>query len=112
VCPAVGLQSLDRLPDPLDTGLAVRELGYFSYARDPDVSRFQARGKTGKVRKLYQCLSCRRQFSATGGTIFHDSHRPLTDWLLAIYVLDCSKDANLGEGTGADVRRQLRNRVA
>ena len=56
-----------------------------------DVIRFQAGGKTGKVRKLYRCLSCRRQFSATVGTIFHDSHRPLTDWFLAIYVLDCSK---------------------
>lgn len=25
------------------------------------------------------------------GTIFHDSHRPLTDWLLVIYLMDCSK---------------------
>ena len=55
------------------------------------VSQFQARGKTGKVRQLYQCLNCRRQFSATVGTIFHDSHRPLTDWLLVIYLMDCSK---------------------
>jgi len=55
------------------------------------VIRFQAKGKTGKVRKLYRCLSCRRQFSATVGTIFHDSHRPLTDWLLVIYLMDSSK---------------------
>src|SRR5713101_4360898 len=39
-----------------------------------DVIRFQAKGKTGKPRKLYRCLYCRRQFSATVGTIFHDSH--------------------------------------
>jgi hypothetical protein len=25
------------------------------------------------------------------GTIFHDSHLPLTDWLLAIYLMDSSK---------------------
>src|SRR6266581_7483349 len=48
-----------------------------------DVSRFRAIGKTGKVRRLYQCGACRCQFSATAGTLFHDSHRPLTDWLLA-----------------------------
>ena len=55
------------------------------------ISRFQARGKTGKVRKLYRCLYCRRQFSATVGTLFHDSHLPLTDWLLVIYLMDSSK---------------------
>ena len=55
------------------------------------VTRLQARGKTGKVRKLYRCLYCRRQFSATVGTIFHDSHMPLTDWLLVIYLMDSSK---------------------
>jgi transposase-like protein len=56
-----------------------------------DVIRFQAKGKTGKPRKLYRCLYCRRQFSATVGTIFHDSHMPLTDWLLVIYLMDSSK---------------------
>jgi len=56
-----------------------------------DVIRFQAKGKTGKPRKLYRCLYCRRQFSATVGTIFHDSHLPLTDWLLVIYLMDSSK---------------------
>jgi transposase-like protein len=55
------------------------------------ISRFQARGKTGKVRELYRCLYCRRQFSATVGTLFHDSHMPLTDWLLVIYLMDSSK---------------------
>ena len=56
-----------------------------------DVSGFQAVGKTGKVRRLYQCGVCRRQFSATAGTLFHDSHLPLTDWLLVIYLMDSSK---------------------
>jgi transposase-like protein len=56
-----------------------------------DVSRLQAIGKTGKVRKLYQCGVCRRQFSSTAGTLFHDSHLPLTDWFLVIYLMDSSK---------------------
>ena len=51
-----------------------------------NISRFQAKGKTGKVRHLYQCLekSCRYQFSPTTGTIFHDSHLPLNKWFMAI----------------------------
>jgi len=56
-----------------------------------DVSRFRAIGKTGKVRRLYQCGACRCQFSATAGTLFHDSNRPLTDWWLVIYLMDSSK---------------------
>jgi transposase-like protein len=52
------------------------------------ISRIHAKGKAGKVRNLYQCLekSCRYQFSATTGTIFHDSHLPLTKWFAAINV--------------------------
>ena len=55
------------------------------------VSRFQSVGKTGKVRRLYQCGVCRREFSSTAGTLFHDSHLPLTDWFLVIYLMDSSK---------------------
>ena len=53
------------------------------------ISRFQAKGKTGKVRHLYQCLdkTCRYQFSPTTGTIFHDSHLPLNKWFSAIAML-------------------------
>src|SRR5438046_8295564 len=31
--------------------------------------------------------SCRYQFSVTAGTIFHDTHLPLTKWFLATYLL-------------------------
>ena len=58
------------------------------------ISRFQARGKTGKVRHLYQCVSCRYQFSVTTGTIFHDSHIPLRKWFLAIALLEESGKSN------------------
>ena len=36
------------------------------------------------VRHLFECTQCRYQFSVTTGTIFHNSHLPLTKWFLAI----------------------------
>ncbi len=42
-------------------------------------------------RHQYQCKSCRYQFSATAGTIFHDSHLPLWKWFLAVYLIVESK---------------------
>jgi transposase-like protein len=43
------------------------------------------------TREVYDCDSCRYQFTATSGTIFHDSHLPLTKWFLATYVMCESK---------------------
>src|SRR5579864_3059921 len=42
-------------------------------------------------RDQFDCDSCRYQFSATAGTIFHDSHLPLTKWFLATYIVAESK---------------------
>lgn len=64
------------------------------------ISRFQASGKTGKVRQLYQCLGCRYQFSVRTGTIFHDSHLPLQKWFMAM--------ALVGESGGTISANQLR----
>ncbi|MFA5832163.1 MAG: IS1595 family transposase [Bacteroidota bacterium] len=50
-----------------------------------------------KIRKgLYRCKDCRKakrsnQFTVTVGTIFEDSHIPLSQWLQAITLLCCSK---------------------
>src|SRR5207253_2312888 len=40
-------------------------------------------------RDQYNCdtESCSYQFSVTAGTIFHDTHLPLTKWFLATYLL-------------------------
>jgi transposase-like protein len=40
-------------------------------------------------RDQYNCdtESCRYQFSVTAGSIFHDTHLPLTKWFLATYML-------------------------
>jgi len=45
-------------------------------------------GKNKRTR-IYQCLEkeCGKQFSATSGTIFNDTHLPLTKWFLAIALI-------------------------
>lgn len=43
------------------------------------------------TRKIYKCSSCRKQFSATKGTIFEKSKVPLSKWFLAIYLFTTKK---------------------
>jgi transposase-like protein len=45
--------------------------------------------ETGKNKRtrIYQCLACGKQFSVTSGTIFNDTHLPLTKWFLAIALI-------------------------
>lgn len=44
------------------------------------------------VRKgVYFCGACRQQFSVTVGTIFEDSHLPISKWLMAMFILCSSK---------------------
>ncbi|HTU42452.1 MAG TPA: IS1595 family transposase [Candidatus Aquilonibacter sp.] len=40
---------------------------------------------------LYKCGGCRKPFTVTVGTIFEDSHIPLSKWLLAYHLLCASK---------------------
>ena len=42
-------------------------------------------------RNQYDCNACRYQFSATSGTIFHDSHLPLVKWFMAVFLMAESK---------------------
>ncbi len=45
-----------------------------------------------KTRKgVLKCGACRKQFTVTVGTIFEDSHIPLSKWLMAIQLLCASK---------------------
>jgi transposase-like protein/ribosomal protein L37AE/L43A len=50
----------------------------------PKLSRIRDRGQ-------FDCDSCRYQFSATAGTVFHDSHLPLRKWFIATYLMTESK---------------------
>src|SRR5712691_5991206 len=54
------------------------------------VSKITRKSKTKNKRaQLYQCLetTCKQQFSATTGTIFHDSHLPLSKWFTALALM-------------------------
>lgn len=51
------------------------------------ISRITSKGKTGKPRWVYECLACEQQFSVKSGTLFHDSHIPLTKWFMAIALV-------------------------
>ncbi len=53
------------------------------------IMSFDAKGKTGKPRHLYECIDCRYQYSVTTGTMFHNSHLSLKQWFLAIHLF-CS----------------------
>jgi transposase-like protein len=46
----------------------------------------ESKGKNQRTR-LYQCLACGKQFSATSGTIFNDTHLALTKWFMAIALI-------------------------
>jgi hypothetical protein len=48
----------------------------------------EASGKNKRA-TIYQCLEkgCGKQFSATSGTIFNDTHLPLTKWFMAIAMI-------------------------
>lgn len=77
------------------------ELAYFETIRWPDgpvcphcqnsdASKIYARtaDKAKKVRVgLRECGVCGKQFRATIGTIFEDSHIPLNKWLVAFYLI-------------------------
>lgn len=40
---------------------------------------------------LYKCSQCRKPFTVTVGTIFEDSHIPISKWLLAMHLMAASK---------------------
>jgi len=43
------------------------------------------------TRHQLDCNDCRYRFSVTTGTLFHDSHLPLTKWFMAIFLITESK---------------------
>jgi transposase-like protein len=56
--------------------------------------------RTNKRTRIYQCLeaTCKQQFSATAGTIFNDSHLPLTKWFMALaLIVDAKKSISANQ---------------
>lgn len=47
--------------------------------------------RTGVRKGVWKCKACRKQFTVTVGTIFEDSHIPISKWLLAIHLICASK---------------------
>ncbi len=43
------------------------------------------------LKTIYKCRACRKQFTVTVGTIFEDSHIPLSKWFAAIMLMCSSK---------------------
>ena len=44
-----------------------------------------------KTNSIFDCNSCRYQFSVKAGTVFHDSHLPLWKWFLTVFMMAESK---------------------
>ena len=51
---------------------------------------YRLKGAKSK-RVLLKCATCRKQFSATVGTIFQGSHIPLSKWFMAFQLMASSK---------------------
>ena len=61
--------------------------------KEKPIYRLQSKPESKvKVRKgVCKCGACRKTFTVTVGTIFEDSHLPISKWLMAIYILCSSK---------------------
>jgi transposase-like protein len=51
----------------------------------------KAKGKKTARDGLYYCRSCGKNFTATMGTVYEDSHIPMRKWLLATHLMAASK---------------------
>jgi transposase-like protein len=59
--------------------------------KSSQVRRLSVPDKKKRIREIVECKSCAYQFSVTAGTIFHDSHLPLTKWFLVVALMCESK---------------------
>ena len=68
---------------------------YLVETRWPDGFRCPACGSDDarlmEARRTWQCRACRRQTSATAGTVLHRSKLPLTAWFTAAYLMTSLK---------------------
>jgi transposase-like protein len=63
------------------------ELGCVHCGEVGRVSKITREAGKNKRTRIYQCLACGKQFSATSGTIFNDTHLPLTKWFMALALI-------------------------
>jgi transposase-like protein len=55
------------------------------------IAKVKANKDKGAREGLYRCNDCRRTFTVTVGTIFHDSHIPLRKWIIGLFLMASSK---------------------
>lgn len=57
--------------------------------RTVDETKTRKQKKQNKRTRLYACLepTCKHRFTPTVGTLFHDSHLPLTKWFMAVALV-------------------------
>ncbi len=68
------------------SGLACLACGSEHVGRVQSMVRNRKTGDVTGKRYVFNCLEklCRHQFTATTGTLFHDSHLPLPKWFMAV----------------------------
>jgi len=83
------------------------------------VKQYVSPTKKQPGRKIYQCQepTCKEQFTATSGTIFHDTHLPLSKWFMALsLIVDAKKGISAKQlerhlGTGYKTAWYLAHRI-
>ncbi len=51
----------------------------------------QSTSQSGVRKGVYFCGACRQQFTVTVGTIMERSHVPISNWLMALFLLCAAK---------------------
>src|SRR5256885_10844334 len=62
-------------------------------AKEPYALKPKATSSRPGRKGLYKCRECRKQFTVTVGTVFEDSHIPISKWLMAMFIVCSSKKA-------------------
>jgi transposase-like protein len=80
-----------RFTDPVAARKHLEALRWPDGPECPHCGLIKATAVTGGREGLYQCNSCREQFTVTVGTVFERSKIPLNKWLLCNHLLCASK---------------------
>lgn len=118
VSSSVDVSLLEIIKSYGDDGQCLRFLEDRRWPNGPVCPRCKAK-KVYRLKAVdkFECSSCRYQFSATSGTIFHKSYIPLSKWFLAIYLMfatasrvravELSRNLNLPYKTAWYLRRRI-----
>ncbi len=63
-----------------------------AYFLEPESGIRTTRTGDTSYRRLWKCGDCRQKFSVLVGTIFEDSHIPVSKWLLAVHLMCAGKN--------------------